>query len=461
MESNERKCFVISPIGKEGSDIRKKADIFLSVVRLVGEGQFLEVKRGEEFSNPPFDINKDILEALRSWDLCIVDLTGLNPNVLFEFGIRYQTGLPFVLCAETGTEIPFDTSFIRTILYDNLEQTNHALTLKEKISKYVQEIQNNGFKLYDKEKKFKDGEIETIISQMQNLNDKSDMITEILLQNHSKTEDDTEEVLKNQPQKTAEDEEKKPKEYPEKKVDDLEGIYKDLSPKETYIMAIAKQDIQTAEAVLDQCLKYDPENKKIYLFLLAGFGSPKGISGSIKLLKEMTKKEYDSSVEDIISYTVAGILKTDPQKITEIDELIMGFLEKVDKPEGKASLLCQKARLVIWQHDYDTAIELLDESVRLNHMNMTSRFYRALANNEKGNDAIAKKDIGELVNSKEYGNNISFLDFAYKVLKKSKEEKDKQLAKKVFTKLKALSPGKANFLSTIEKKNYGLKDVLY
>ena len=146
MKTEGKKCFVISPIGEENSEVRKKSDLFLNVIKELSESFSIEFYRGEEISNPPFDINKDIMEALRKWELCVVDLTDLNPNVLFEFGIRYQTDLPFVLCAEKGTKLPFDTHFIRTIFYENLEYHTNVMEFKNKIKKYIQTIEDNGYK---------------------------------------------------------------------------------------------------------------------------------------------------------------------------------------------------------------------------------------------------------------------------------------------------------------------------
>jgi hypothetical protein len=47
----------------------------------------------------------------------IVDLTDLNPNVMYELGARQGLGRPYILMAAEGQALPFDLLDFRTIFY--------------------------------------------------------------------------------------------------------------------------------------------------------------------------------------------------------------------------------------------------------------------------------------------------------------------------------------------------------
>ena len=42
-------------------------------------------------------------------DLVVADFTDLNPNALYELGIRHSTLKPVIHIAKAGTALPFDT----------------------------------------------------------------------------------------------------------------------------------------------------------------------------------------------------------------------------------------------------------------------------------------------------------------------------------------------------------------
>src|SRR5699024_539577 len=64
-------------------------------------------------------INSQVINNLYSAKLVIANLTGLNPNVMFEVGIRYTMRKPMILICEKGTRLPFDIIEERTIFYTN------------------------------------------------------------------------------------------------------------------------------------------------------------------------------------------------------------------------------------------------------------------------------------------------------------------------------------------------------
>lgn len=66
----------------------------------------------------PGRISTQLVQLLNSSDLVVADLTGLNPNVMYELGVRDGINKPTVLMTLQGTELPFDLHDLRTIEFD-------------------------------------------------------------------------------------------------------------------------------------------------------------------------------------------------------------------------------------------------------------------------------------------------------------------------------------------------------
>lgn len=114
----QKKCFVVSPIGEDGSEIRKNADqLFNHIIKPVCEKCGFKAIR-IDYENTPDSITQGILDCLFNYDLVIADLTGHNPNVFFEIGYRTSIGKPIIHLKRKGETIPFDVSSIRTFDYD-------------------------------------------------------------------------------------------------------------------------------------------------------------------------------------------------------------------------------------------------------------------------------------------------------------------------------------------------------
>lgn len=111
-------CFVISPIGDEGSDIRQHANDFLELLVEPALAPFaFTIVRADRIARPSI-ISNDIVELVQQSDLCLVDLTFHNPNVFYECGRRHETGRPTIQLMKKGENLPFDVAGIRTIEYD-------------------------------------------------------------------------------------------------------------------------------------------------------------------------------------------------------------------------------------------------------------------------------------------------------------------------------------------------------
>lgn len=117
MSANKKTCFVISPIGEEGSDVRSMADDFLEILVEPSLQPFgFEIIRADKIATSSV-ITSDVIRYVQNSDLCIIDLTTHNPNVFYECGRRHENGQPFIQLIQKGDDLPFDVSGIRTINY--------------------------------------------------------------------------------------------------------------------------------------------------------------------------------------------------------------------------------------------------------------------------------------------------------------------------------------------------------
>lgn len=136
---NEKKmCFIITPIGSESDPIRRHIDgVIDAAIKPCLEDTF-DIKVAHRLFSPT-SISKEVILLLHKSDLVIANLTGLNPNVMYELAIRHCEGRPVIIIAEEGTPLPFDVTTERTIFYVN--DAKGVLDLKNSLSKCIQNIE--------------------------------------------------------------------------------------------------------------------------------------------------------------------------------------------------------------------------------------------------------------------------------------------------------------------------------
>ena len=130
--NSKKTCFVIGPIGKENSDIRKNADrLFRYIISpTVEKCGYNTPIRADHIPNPG-TITSQVIEQLIDSNLVIADLTSGNPNVFYELAVRHVTKKHCIHVMKSDESIPFDISPNRTVQYsldlEGVENAKNAL----------------------------------------------------------------------------------------------------------------------------------------------------------------------------------------------------------------------------------------------------------------------------------------------------------------------------------------------
>ena len=131
-------CFVITPIGAQDGRERRFADgITKEVITPVLKEFKLSPVVAHEISETG-SINDQVVRHIYNDKLAICNLTGLNPNVMYELGIRFTMRKHTILICENGTSLPFDIIAERTIFYTN--DIAGSSELKDQLRNMIAEI---------------------------------------------------------------------------------------------------------------------------------------------------------------------------------------------------------------------------------------------------------------------------------------------------------------------------------
>jgi hypothetical protein len=103
-------CFIVMPFSQAWS-----ADVH-RILASACEAAGVRPVRGDDLFTPT-DILEDIWQSINAADFVIADITGRNPNVLYELGIAHALAKPVLILSREAVDIPIDLATRRVILY--------------------------------------------------------------------------------------------------------------------------------------------------------------------------------------------------------------------------------------------------------------------------------------------------------------------------------------------------------
>jgi len=132
-ESKDLTCGVVMPIstidGCSESHWKEVKDIIFDASKMVGFVPNL-VSDADDVGS----IHKRIIQNLYDSDIVVCDVSGKNPNVMFELGIRLAFDKPTILIKDDKTSYSFDTSTIEHLEYPRDLRYNTIKGFKKNLS---------------------------------------------------------------------------------------------------------------------------------------------------------------------------------------------------------------------------------------------------------------------------------------------------------------------------------------
>lgn len=83
-------------------------------------------------------IQKRIVSNIYNCDIVVADVSGKNPNVMFELGMRLAFDKPAIIIKDDATDYSFDTSVIEHLNYPKDLRYFDIISFEEKLSKKIQ-----------------------------------------------------------------------------------------------------------------------------------------------------------------------------------------------------------------------------------------------------------------------------------------------------------------------------------
>jgi len=136
-ENTERTCFVIMPIADmAGYDSRHFDRVYNHLIKPACDAAGFKPVRADEVNNSNL-IVLDILKRIVESDIAICDLSGRNPNVMYELGLRQAFNKKTVLIKDDRTISPFDVQAFRYCEYDSSLRIDNAFNNIKSLEKAI------------------------------------------------------------------------------------------------------------------------------------------------------------------------------------------------------------------------------------------------------------------------------------------------------------------------------------
>lgn len=412
------KVFFVSPIGKDDSPERKQSNFLYKYVLQHCCKEFdLQLIRADEIRGDT-DINSDIINLLETAEVCIVDLTGLNANVMFELGVRYKTNLPIIILARNDTTLPFDIVSKRTIFFDDIERTEQANELIIKISSHLEKFQ---------EENYRKGAVMPTLSEIYKM---LEIINKKINAPISSVENNNFDMIFGD--------------------ENVEQILKNLEPLEAFHFAYKSNQIHLAEQLLEY-VKNQP-NYRNKLCALAAKGSQKAMMELENILPSLLTEGNVDEVIEVAGSLVSGYNRLDIEKnkIEFMEDIFEKLLSGDITNKKKALILNQQQRLYAGAGDFERALILCEQIVQLDDEEPAFYF----------NYATIYKYIKDIENAKKYIKKCVDLSIddepheeglalACELYADSKSLTEQEFYNKCLRKLTELNPYRARFVKLL------------
>lgn len=121
-------CFVVGPIGNKFAEIGSPGreayedalEVYEKVIMPACQAHGIEPVRADQIAASG-EINEQIFRHLRDDDVVIADVSGGNPNVMYELGLRHTKSKLTIQIGEYG-QLPFDIVAVRTIQFSRSDR---------------------------------------------------------------------------------------------------------------------------------------------------------------------------------------------------------------------------------------------------------------------------------------------------------------------------------------------------
>lgn len=136
-------CFVIMPLGKEGTNERaNNLQVFEKIIKPTVEncGYNIECYHAGLIGEPG-SIPEQIITALYNDDIVLADLRRQNSNVIWELGVRHAFLKRSIMICSDYSQIFFDTSVYRVAKYNVDGQSNRDF--RTQIEKFINDLIDN------------------------------------------------------------------------------------------------------------------------------------------------------------------------------------------------------------------------------------------------------------------------------------------------------------------------------
>lgn len=106
----EGQCFYLCPFSEPFNTVYRD-----HVVPIVERAAMTAKRADDIYGTQP--IVEDIWEGICESEIIVADVTGRNPNVMYEIGIAHTIGKPVIVLTQTMDDVPFDLKHYRCVVY--------------------------------------------------------------------------------------------------------------------------------------------------------------------------------------------------------------------------------------------------------------------------------------------------------------------------------------------------------